>query len=101
MLDETLNLLSQLDIPSALRSVGQNQDASADARSSLKAALELLQKRDTAWREALAKKVGQKIKLETRLGVVEGTLMAIEGAGLKVDRPLIIDSAVNACRGDD
>jgi hypothetical protein len=94
MLEQTLKLLSQTDIAAALRSVEQDQSASADARSALKAALETLQKRDTAWREALAKNVGHKVKIETKGGVVEGTVLAVEGEALKIDKPLVINGEV-------
>ncbi len=91
MLQQTLNQLSQTDIPAALRSVEQFPAAPADARNGLKSALEALQKRDTAWREARRKLAGQKIKIETKTGVVEGTVLAIEGDALKIDKPLLFD----------
>ncbi len=94
LLQQTLALLSLPDLPSAIRSVDQNPDVSGDTRNALKAALELLRKRDMAWREALSKNVGHKIRLETRAGIVEGTLLAGEGDSLSIDKPLIFDGAV-------
>jgi hypothetical protein len=94
MLQQTLTLLSQMDIPAAVRSVEQNQDTSADVRNTLKAALETLQKRESAWHGALVKNVGHKVRLETKAGFIEGTVLAIEGEALKIDKPLVIDGTV-------
>src|SRR4029079_19727505 len=82
LLRHTLDLLSQKDISEALRSVEQNQEASSDARSSLKAALETLHKRESAWRKSLEGNFGHKVRLETKTGMVEGTLLTVEGEAL-------------------
>ena len=93
LLQHALHALAQSDVPAALRSLTQNQDAPVEARKALKSALEALQRRDGSWREALAKNVGRKIKLETKTGVVEGNVLAADADTLKIDKPLVINGA--------
>ncbi len=93
LLRQVLVPLGQSDVTAALRAVAQNQDAPVESRKALKPVLEVLQKRDRIWREAFAKNVGHKIKLETKSGVVEGNVLAADAETLKLDKPLVINGA--------
>ncbi len=94
ILKQSLSLLGQADVSAAQRFVAQDTEASEDARAALTLALATIRKRETAWREALGKRVGQNLHLETKSGVIDGALQAADSEGLKIDKPLILDGAV-------
>jgi DNA-directed RNA polymerase subunit RPC12/RpoP len=94
MLRQVLSSLGQSDLPAANRAIEQTPDAPADVRSATKSALDALQKREAAWHDALTKLRGQKVRLETKSGVVEGAALDVEGETLKIEKPLLIDGEV-------
>jgi hypothetical protein len=94
ILQQSIDLLTQSAIPAALKATEKNSSVPADAKAALVAALESLQKREQAWYEGLKKRTGEKVKIETRSGVVEGTVLAVEDLALKIDKPLVFDGAV-------